>query len=152
MPTITGTLSDIGLAPLTGLNPELRFTPSSSAVDGSGRVFASEPVTVTPNASGAFTVNLASTLNLMPRGTHWLLSVHWRGGTADGQGFPALDFPPLKVFVGTSDASISDAVAGDPALWASLIHVGTEPPAKPIPGLIWIDTSGEVALMKKWEA
>lgn len=152
MPTITGTLSDIGLAPLTGLSPELRFTPSSSAVDGNGRVFASEPVTVSPNSAGAFSVELASTLNLVPKGTHWLLSLHWRGGTADGEGFPATDFPPLKVFVGTDDVSIADAVAGDPKLWASLFHVGTEPPAKPVSGLIWIDTSGEVALIKKWKA
>ena len=150
MPTITGTLSDIGLAPLTGLNPELRFTPSSSAVDGSGRVFASEPVTVTPNASGAFTVNLASTLNLMPRGTHWLLSVHWRGGTADNQGFPATDFPPLKLFVGASNASIADLLT-DPGGWAGRIFIGTEPPADPSAWVAWIDISGETPLWKEWE-
>lgn len=152
MPTVTGTLSDIGLAPLAGASPLLRFTPSASAVDGSGRVFASKPVEVSPNSAGAFSVSLASTLNLLPHGTHWRLEVSFRHSTADGAGYTLSDFPALQVHVGTSDTSISDAVAGDPTAWASLLHVGVEPPAVPRAGLLWIDTSGEVALMKKWEA
>ena len=152
MPVISGSLSDIGLAPLTGASPLLRFTPSSAAVDGNGRVFASKPVEVTPNSAGAFSVTLASTLNLVPKGTHWRLEVLFRSSSADGAGYTHSDFPPLKVFVGSADASIADAVAGDPALWASLLHVGTTPPAVLRAGLLWIDTSGAVAVMKKWEA
>lgn len=109
MPTITGTLSDIGLAPLTGLNPELRFTPSSPAVNREGRVFASKPVEVTPNSSGAFSVDLASTVDLVPRGTHWRVQVLHRSPSADASGFTVSDFLPLKLFV-TGDTTIGDAI------------------------------------------
>lgn len=109
MPTVSGTLSDIGLAPLTGLKPELRFTPSSPAVDREGRVFASKPVEVTPNSAGAFTVTLAPTSGLLPVGTHWRVQVLHRSPSADASGFTVSDFLPLKIFV-AGDTTIGDAI------------------------------------------
>lgn len=111
MPTITGTLSDIGLEPLTGLSPVLRFTPSSPAVDREGRVFASKPVEVTPAPNGAFSVDLASTEGLSPVGAHWQVQVGWRNPTADGTGFSPTDALSHKLFVPTGGGRIGDLVA-----------------------------------------
>lgn len=132
MPTVSGTLSDIGLAPLTGLSPVLRFTPSSPAIDSSGRVFASEPVRVTPASDGSFSVELASTYSLTPRGTHWKVGVRWRHETTDGQGYSPVDYLPFKLFVSPAGGSIIDGI--DEPSNEPYVYVGADVPNPAITG------------------
>ena len=147
MPTLTGSLSDIGLAPLVGQATKIELSPSVAAVDGNGRVFASKPVEVTPNAAGGFSVDLASTTNLRPQGAHWVMRLIWRvNGSHMGW-----DFPPFKLHIGQDDLSLADAIQGDPSAWAQLLHVGVNPPSEERSVVAWIDTSGETAVVKRWE-
>lgn len=110
MPTVTGTLTDIGLAPLVGLEVRLRFTPSAPAVGIDGHVFASAPVDVTPASDGSFSVVLASTDGLLPVGTHWLVQVQFRQSTTDTVGFTASDFLPFKLFVPNAGGNLGDLI------------------------------------------
>lgn len=110
MPLVTGTLTDIGLEPLTGLSPRLLFTPSAPAVRVDGRVFASKPVEVVPAADGSFSVDLASTDGLSPRHTHWRLQVQFRASTSGAGGFTASDFLPFELFVPLAGGPIGDLI------------------------------------------
>lgn len=150
MPTITGTLSDIGLAPLTGLSPVLRFTPSAPAVSREGRVFASKPVEVTPNSSGAFSVDLASTVGLIPRGTHWQLSVSFRLPSADSGGYSPTDFVPMRLHVPVDGGNIADLVEFPAGSMAGAIYVGVEPPPHDAGYRVWVDISGDTPKWKRW--
>lgn len=109
MPLVTGTLTDIGLEPLTGLSPRLLFTPSSPAVRSDGYVFATRPVEAVPAASGAFSVDLAHTNEVLPVGTHWRIQVDFRGTSTDG-GYPNSDYLPFKLFVPAGGGSIADLI------------------------------------------
>lgn len=110
MPTVSGRLLDIGLAPLAGLNPVLEFRPSSAAVDSRSRVFPSRQVEVTPDPTGAFSVSLASTDELLPIGAHWKVRVKWLSATADGRNFPPSDDLPFKLFVPPEGGDIADLI------------------------------------------
>lgn len=110
MPLVTGTLTDIGLEPLTGLSPRLLFTPSAPAVRVDGRVFASKPVEVVPAADGSFSVDLASTDGLQPRGVHWQVSAGFHLPTVDNRGAPGADYFLFELFVPLAGGQIGDLI------------------------------------------
>lgn len=124
MPTVTGTLTDIGLGSLGPSNPVLQFTPSEPAVDTAGRIFASRAVEVVPAAQGSFTVNLASTDGLMPERAHWVMSIGWRNpdGYMSSDGYFVKDFPTWRIRVPVEGGRLVDLLDAKPA--ANVTSVG----------------------------
>ena len=78
MATFTGNLRTIGIEPRAGLYPEITCTATNAGVDlVTGDMFAGSR-TFTPDAGGDITLNLASTLNLVPE-TRVKLTGRWLG-------------------------------------------------------------------------
>lgn len=149
MPTVTGTLSDIGLGNLAAFNPVLQFAPSEPAASPGGRIFPTRPVEVTPNSAGAFTVNLATTDGIIPRRAHWVLSIGWRNpdGYMSGSGYFAKDFPTWPIRVPAGGGQLVDML--DIAATIDMIYVGVTPPHPDTGYLFWIDISGETPVLKR---
>lgn len=102
MPTypVTGTLTDLGLEPLTGLNPVLVFFPPESIALTTGHISVTEPVEVEPDSTGAFTAELASTDDLVGRGQRWRVALGWRDpDTFGASGHTRYDHPRWKIAV-----------------------------------------------------
>lgn len=94
MATITGTLSDFGLEPLSDRAPIIRFIPSAAGVNGA-RLFASTPITVTPAPDGSFAVELASTDGVVPDAWYTVQIEHLNSG-----GVPThFDVLGLRIYV-----------------------------------------------------
>lgn len=150
MPTVTGTLTDIGLDPLAPFNPVLRFTPSQPAGDGNARIFASRPVEVTPTETGYFSVDLASTDTITPADTHWRLTIHYRkpdGYDNSGGGFTAADHVVAKIRVPAAGGILADLFDIPPRL--DDVHVGNNPPST-AGYLYWVNTSASPATLNVW--
>lgn len=94
MPTITGTLSDFGLSPLSGASPRITFMPSGAGAE-SHRLFSSTPVKVEPDASGAFSVELQSTDGVVPEVLYTVQIEHLSAGGA----FTHFDVLGLRIFI-----------------------------------------------------
>lgn len=151
MPTVTGTLTDIGLGALAPFNPVLQFAPSEPAVLADGTLFATRPVEVTPAADGTFSVTLATTDGVRPTRTRWLLSIGWRNpdGYMSGAGYFSKDFPSWSLRVPSGGGALSELI--DLAPEPGVFYVGNEAPDPDAGYRIWFDTSGAELQMKGWQ-
>jgi hypothetical protein len=140
MATITGTLYDCGLGNLVGKAPTLKFTLSNPATSSAG-LFVTEPISVTPNASGAFSMTLEATAT-MNQNRYYNLSVTWLDSAA---AFNRVDFPDWRIVIPIVGGTLSDIIANytnDSGGWNPLMVFWqtTEPNPWPI-GSVWVDTS-----------
>ena len=136
MPTVTGNLSDFGLQSLAAYSPEVRFVPSSVAVEGP-RLLATRPVVATPDARGFFAVTLASNEAMTPA-TWYELQIVWLE-PGDGSGYAAADFPDLRLHVPITGGAIANLLRV-PATNALLVAFQpTEPDPWPV-GLTWVNS------------
>lgn len=152
MPTVTGTLSDIGLEDLSDFNPVLIFKPSNAAVSADGHVFAAKPVEVTPASNGMFTVNLATTDNVRPARTRWLVTLGWRDpdGYGGGQGRYNRDVFEAAFRVPSGGGALADLIDTPPA--TGDIYIGVAPPPDGHGYRYWLDISGTSPVLKEWSA
>lgn len=150
MPTVTGTLADIGLQDLAAFSPVLQFAPSEPAADSQGRIFATRPVEVVPASSGAFSVTLATTDGIIPARAHWVLSIGWRNpdGYMAGAGYFSKDFPSWPIRVPAAGGLLADMI--DVPARSDMVWVGITPPPESRGYLFWIDISGETPVLKGW--
>lgn len=151
MPVVTGTLTDIGLAPLAAFSPVVRFTPSEPAVSADGKLFASKPVEVTPASNGAFSVTLATTDGVVPTAAHWVLSIGWRNpdGYTTGSGFYPWDMPTWPIRVPAAGGLLADML--DVRASSDQVWVGATPPPEGRDYQFWIDISGANPVLKGWQ-
>lgn len=152
MPTVTGTLSDIGLEDLSPFNPVLIFRPSNAAVASDGHVFAGKPVEVTPAADGTFSATLATTDNVKPTSTRWLCTIGWRDqdGYDTGLGRFQRDVFAAGFRVPAEGGALADLIDLPPA--TSEFYIGTTPPPDGSGYRYWIDISGTDPVLKEWSA
>lgn len=133
--TITGTLSDFGLDSLDAYNPSLVFTPSSPATTPDGQLLATRPITVTPDAAGAFTVDLVASSTTFPE-TYYLITVEWLDSPS---GFTAKDFPGWRFYAPAGGGEIGD-VGWAPSNPALAYFSTSEPPGSNFTdGTWWLD-------------
>lgn len=135
MAIVTGTLTDCGLDHLVGRSPKLIFTLSEPATSGSN-VFVTEPIEVTPNASGAFSVDLAQNAT-MDQVAWYNLAVSWLDS---GGNFIKVDFPDWKLFVNAGGGPISLQIPNYTPNPYMVFWQPTEPDPWPH-GSVWVDTS-----------
>jgi hypothetical protein len=149
MPTVTGTLSDIGLAALAAFSPVLQFTPSEPAASPEGRLFAGKPVEVVPNSAGAFSANLASTDGIVPRRAHWVLSIGYRNpdGYMSGGGYFTKEFPTWPIRVPAAGGQLVDMLGVQASV--DMVYVGPTPPPADRGYTFWIDISGATPVLNR---
>jgi hypothetical protein len=130
--TVTGTLTDFGLAALAAYSPQLIFTPSGPAINTTS-LLGTRPITVTPAADGTFTVTLATTEDMQPA-TWYTISAQWLNSTG---GYIGRDFPEWQLFVPTAGGNITAllSIPTNPAqVWVNPVA-----PANPTPGTWWLN-------------
>jgi hypothetical protein len=140
MATVTGTLYDCGLGNLVGKAPTLKFTlndPSTAALG----IYATAPISFTPNGAGAFTGALVDTETMHQR-RYYTLTVTWLDSAAN---FNRVDFPGWKIFVPIAGGKLQDLIANysnDGGGWNPMMVFWqpTEPDPWPL-GSVWVDTS-----------
>lgn len=135
MATVTGTLTDCGLGHLTGKAPQLVFTLSGSATDGSN-LYATDPITVTPGTDGTWSISLAPT-ETMQQSRYYTLSVRWLDAAGN---FIKVDVPDWQIFVPTAGGTITDITQNYTSNPLMVIYQATQPDPWPI-GFVWLDTS-----------
>lgn len=152
MPTVTGTLTDIGLEDLSPYNPVLIFRPSNAAVGADGHVFSARPVEAYPDAAGAFSVTLATTDNVKPAKTRWLCTIGWRDpdGYSEGLGRFNRDVFEVGFRVPVAGGALSDLIDLPPS--RGEFYIGTTEPPADAGYRYWIDTSGTDPVLKEWSA
>ena len=128
--TVTGKLSDFGWGTLAPFAPTLYFVPSNSAVDPNGRVLATRHVVADLVPDGTFSVELASTDDLRPGGTHYRVGIRW----VDFFGF---DFPDYRLFVPAGGGQIGDLIQA-PAN-PGLVYVSLEEPPHKSRNDLWLN-------------
>lgn len=143
MPKITGKLRDIGLDSLAGKNPVLEFSLNSPNAKDDGRLYTTNPVRVTPDSNGDFTVYLDATDSMVKDA--WVkLTVKWAETGEKGEtGYTRIDFPDFQIRVGDTTTSLGNAIErganGNPMMvWVSL----TAPP-DPRPFDMWLKDNPE---------
>ena len=104
---VTGKLSDFGLQPVAGLYPEIEFVASGPAVASGGRLLITEPVRTTPTSDGDFTVNLQTSDDVVPLGTHYTMNVKWLDSAGN---YVRVDSPNWKMRVPTGGGAIADLI------------------------------------------
>jgi len=138
MATVTGTLTDFGLAALTAFQPTLIFTADSPAVT-TGGVLSARPIRVTPASDGSFTVDLVASSFTTPEVTY-TLRIEWLDSAG---GYIGLDI--LKGLVVPPGSSNIDTLSSIPI---SRWWVGVDPPPNPEANTWWLDT--DTGDLKEW--
>ena len=131
---VTYKLSDFGLTPIAGLQPEVEFQPNEPAVASGGRLLATAPIYSTPDAGGEGTVNLHTTDDLLPSSAHYKIVIHW----LDSKGKRVrADNPNWKLQVPAGGGAIADLIRL-PLGVGIVIYSPTEPPIwAGLLGAIW---------------
>lgn len=134
MAIVTGSLRDFTTTAIPQARaPRIVFTPSGAGTTTT-RLLASIPVVVTPDTSGAFSVDLAPTDQVMPA-VYYRIRIEWLDASG---GFVGVDIPDWSLAVPSSGGSIGDlltAPANSGSVW-----IGLDPPPKPVPGTWWLQT------------
>ena len=139
MPLVTGTLSDFGLSSLTQYQPVIVFMPSGVGFMG-GRVLATRPIRVTPDAGGYFQVDLASTDTIEPA-VWYGIQIQW---LEPGGGYSYIDFEQSKLYVPTLGGNLPVLIDTPSTNQLMVIWQDTEPIPWPL-GVVWANTiTGDV--------
>ena len=138
MATVTGTLTDFGLAALSAFQPVLIFKADSPALT-TGSVLSARPIRVTPAADGSFTVDLVASSFTTPEVTY-TLRIEWLDSAG---GYIGLDI--LSNLVVPPGTSSIDTLSSIPI---SRWWVGADAPPDPEPNTWWLDT--DTGDLKEW--
>jgi hypothetical protein len=143
MSLVTGTLTDFGLQPLAGLQPQIVFKASAPATKN-GRLLATRPTVVVPQSSGYFTVDLISTDGTTPQ-IWYEVSIRWLDLNG---GYISVDFLQWKLNVpidGGTIGELLDAPANSGQVW-----FGPEPPDVPSTYTGWVKTDVNPPTYYEW--
>jgi len=131
MAIVTGSMTDLGLSPIPGLQPRLGFQ-ADAGID-SGTVRIDRLIEVVPNALGVFSVNLAPTDTIRPA-TSYRLTVTWLDALGQPAGFAEI---PGRLYVPADGGALGDLITTDGGA-PGLTWVGLEPPAERGPFTSWL--------------
>lgn len=134
MALVTGTLSDFNLASLASLNVRMVFTPSGTGLSSS-RIMAPRPISVVPNPSGSFSVELAPTVSLTPA-CWYELRIEW---AEPGGGYSAADFPDFRIVVTVEGGPLINMIDVPVTNAYMVAWQETAPDPWPV-GLTWVNT------------
>lgn len=147
MPVISGNIRDITGSPMSSQEIVLIFTLNAPNVTSQaafeGRVYPTEPIVVKPDATGEFSVTLASTTPMLTD-AWYILQLVWLSPNATDptKGASLRDFPDWRIVVGGDDGTLLDMIqigpssGGGPGRPNQLLWwVGLTPP--PSRGYIW---------------
>ncbi|XAZ30681.1 hypothetical protein AAHB34_16170 [Paenarthrobacter ureafaciens] len=132
MPNVTGNLTEIGGGHLGGKAPEIHFTlnaPNAKA----GVMLPTEKLTVTPDANGAFTANLQSTVD-MNDDAWYTVSIQWLDAAGN---YVKADFPDWNLQVPTGGGTFSD-LFGRPPKNTQMVYVSLSAPTSPRKWTFWL--------------
>lgn len=151
MPLVTGNWRDILNAPMLEEKPEILFTLNKPNMAG-GTIYPSDPVVVTPKADGSFSVNLASTQDMVDVGWY-TIKLRWLGLSS---GAALMDFPEWKITVPRSGGVISNLL-DSPGTNQRVVWVSLTPPVAPRPFMLWLEqdpqaTESDTARLYEWRA
>lgn len=134
----TGTLSDVGLGHLAGLNPEIQFHLNGPQMAGS-TVYSTRPESTSPSPGGAFSVDLANT-SIMYGDAYYTMHVIWN---EPGAGASA-GYAPVDVHIQTpirtngSGGNLGDVIGAVSNL--SYVWLSLSAPSRPLPWMFWWKT------------
>lgn len=141
MPLVTGTLTDFNLNPLTALQPELTFVPSGAATKN-GRLFSARPISIRPEPSGYFSIDLASTDGTTPE-TWYVVIVRFLDGSGNA------DYLRWKLRVPNAGGQIGQLLEAPTN--PGLVWFGPNPPpGTPVRGTGWIKTDDNPPTYNEW--
>lgn len=131
--TVTGTLTDFGLASLNGSQPRLIFRPSGPALK-SPRILSTKEIVVTPASNGTFTVELEPMTGIRPDRT-MDVSIEWLDA---GTNYKSMDLvTDLRIPPG--GGVLADIAALD--YQPSDVWVSASPPDNPAISTWWLSTT-----------
>lgn len=150
MAIVTGNyVTSSGAAIPAGVVPQIEVVPSKNAVTIDGQVVSVAAQTVPVNAStGAFSVNLIPTVDVIDRDFYYLLRGYYLDPNIYGDsGATRVDVFNLKLSVPSSGGTVDELVGGVVAP-QTLTIVSLTQPAVVIPGVWWLhaDPNGNPAL------
>jgi hypothetical protein len=135
MATVTGALSDFGIAPFPELQPRIQFIPSGPGVNGT-RLFSGPPPTVNVGAgSGSFTIELQRTDDVRPV-VWYTVRIEWLDPAGN---YIGVDHPDWKLFVPAGGGELGDLL--EAPLNPFIFWVDATPPPNPQPGQYWLNTT-----------
>lgn len=137
MPVVTGSLTDVGLGHLNGLNPQIIFELNGPNISGE-RVFATRASVTDVDSGGDFVVSLTDT-TVMHRDAWYTMIVRWHEPGRDGSGgyVPVDYYLDHRIRVPSSGGRIGDLILGG-LTNLTLVYVSLEPPTFKWPGLLWL--------------
>lgn len=133
MPTVSGTLTDVGGGHLVGKIPEIWFT-LNAANSKTGVMLPTEPLKVTPASDGTWTTTLQSTTDML-NDAYYTVSIQWLDA---GGNYVKADFPDWALQVPTSGGVFSD-LFGKPPSNTRQVYVSLTPPDNPRPFTMWLE-------------
>ncbi|MFJ4168485.1 hypothetical protein ACIPY3_03135 [Paenarthrobacter sp. NPDC089714] len=135
MATVNGNIKDILGASFSGKFPQLIFTLNAPQMKENGVIFPQEPVIITPAASGLWTGDLASTVDML--GDAWYtLQIRWVKSVVP-RTFGGFNFPDWQVQVPLTGGALSDLL-GRPPKNTRMVYVSLTPPDSPRPFTLWL--------------
>lgn len=111
MAAVTGNYVISSGQPLpSGAVPKIEAVPSKNAVTVDGRVISAEPQTVTPDSvTGAFTLDLIPTVDVLDRGFHYLIRGYYLNPDGYGSGgFTRVDLFEQTLHVPTGGGQLGE--------------------------------------------
>lgn len=132
MPTVTGTLTDIGGGHLGGKLPEILFTlnaPNAKA----GVMLPTETLKVTPAADGTWSTTLQSTVDMLDD-AWYTVSIQWLDAAGN---YVKADFPDWALQVPSIGGVFSD-LFGRPPKNTRMVYVSLTAPDNPRPYTLWL--------------
>lgn len=134
MAAVTGTLRNFGLANINYLDPEVIFQANKPATGGSGQIFATEPIIVTPGSDSSWTANLQDTEALLTEDVYYTITVQWRD---PANNYIRADFPEWRLYVPSAGGVFGDLVQ-HPVNRSMVIKSPTDPGTKFGEGALWL--------------
>lgn len=144
MATVSGNLSDLELEPLSGRFPRLFFRLDRPAATGSNVIVTAKVQAIVDDTTGAFTVSVVSTDELIPAGVRYTITADWDAGQS-------LDvLTGLRIPLG--DWTMADLIAykGIPEFGSDLTWIGPNAPDETRQWMWWINTSVVPAELWEW--
>jgi hypothetical protein len=132
MPTVTGTLTDVGSGHLGGKLPEIWFTlnaPNAKA----GVMLPTESVKVTPAADGTWTTTLQSTTDMIDD-AFYTVSIQWLDAAGN---YVKADFPDWALQVPAAGGIFSNLLSRPPKN-TRMVFVNLTAPPNPRPFTLWL--------------
>lgn len=146
MPNVTFTLRTFGLEMTRSLRANVVFTPSRSAAIGPDGIRIRRevvPFSAIDSVTGVGVARLAQTTLLRPA-THYIVSIEWLDGPADGWG--EINWP---LHVPAAGGDLGDLIRLPAPSAAAVVTQDTPPNDLVAVGGLWVDTSSSPLVLRK---